>query len=270
MGYEMNPPDPVTTGFVIAATLQAAKQAQDFIAAVSGHPGESLGTILGNITNRRAKNVETIAAKSHFTLLNLGLEATEIPLPVLYPALEAASLQEDSSMQDAWANLLANAADPRALNQVPPSFPAILKELGPRDVKFLDAIFRRWVSLPYARPRSEADLAHIYGEAHLFEATLADLYVVGSPNSDAIIAERRTFQVSLQTLEKHRLLRRTSTPRPLQVDPSRLPQGSGSALKFEIKADETFSLTTMGIAFIKACQEPTASPGLNHDDKTAK
>lgn len=37
--------DPVTTGVVLAGTLQAAKQVQDFIAAVTGHPGETIGTI---------------------------------------------------------------------------------------------------------------------------------------------------------------------------------------------------------------------------------
>ena len=50
----MATPDPgVTTGVVLAGTLQAAKQVQDFVAAVTGHPGETIGTILGNMFQRR-------------------------------------------------------------------------------------------------------------------------------------------------------------------------------------------------------------------------
>jgi hypothetical protein len=41
------------TGVVLAATLQAAKQAQDFLAAAPGHKGDSLGTILGDMIHRR-------------------------------------------------------------------------------------------------------------------------------------------------------------------------------------------------------------------------
>jgi len=257
----MNPLDPVTTGLTVAAALGAAKRVENFIAAVAGHPRESVGTILGNIVKRRLDNAETVAAKSDFILLNLGLQAKEIPLPVLQPALEAASLQEDPSMQDVWANLLANAADPRALNEVPPSFPAILKELGPRDVKFLDAIFAKWTARPYPHPLSEHELAIIYSEAKLFAAaTVAQLYSATSPNTEPIIAERTTFRVSLQTLERHRLVLVTRTLAPLEVDLSRFPRQSLSGkVKFEIKEQEAFSLTALGIAFIKACQPPPAT-----------
>jgi len=257
----MNPLDPVTTGLTVAAALGAAKRAENFIAAVAGHPGESVGTILGNIVKRRLDNAETVAAKSDFILLDLGLQAKEIPLPVLQPALEAASLQEDPSMQDVWANLLANAADPRALNEVPPSFPAILKELGPRDVKFLDAIFAKWTARPHPHPLSELELAMVYSEAKLFAAaTVAQLYSATSPNTEPIIAERTTFRVSLQTLERHRLVLLTRTLAPLEVDLSRFPRQSLSGkVKFEIKEQEAFSLTALGIAFIKACQPPPAT-----------
>src|SRR5580658_6894241 len=139
---EMDLTNPLETGLAILGAAQLAKQGQDFIGAVSGRPGESVGMILGNLLNRRIQNVEAVGNKAHYVMLNLGLKAGEVELPVLQPILEGASLQEDSYMQDTWANLLANASDPRKLNEVPPSFPAMLKELGPREVKFLDALYK--------------------------------------------------------------------------------------------------------------------------------
>ena len=125
-----------------AGVLQVAKQAQDFLTAVTGHPGESIGTILGNAVKRRLDNVEAVSSKAQFILLDVGVKAREIPLPILQPALEAASMHEDSYLQDTWANLLANAADERQKNPVEPSFARILAELSAREVGFLNALYK--------------------------------------------------------------------------------------------------------------------------------
>jgi hypothetical protein len=56
-----------------------AKQAYDFIAAASSHPGESIGTILGEITRRRRQKVEAGEDLAYLTLLNIGVRASKIP-----------------------------------------------------------------------------------------------------------------------------------------------------------------------------------------------
>jgi hypothetical protein len=144
----MGAPDPVTTGlatgFALATANQIAKQAQDFIAAVAGHKGESVGTILGSLVERRRKNAEAAAGGAYLTLLNIGVTPAEIPLKVLQPALDAASLEEDESMQQLWANLLANAADARHPGKILPSFPQILHQLRPSDAQFLNNLVDAW------------------------------------------------------------------------------------------------------------------------------
>lgn len=96
--------DPFALG-VTAATAAAilAKQGQDFVAAVSGHPGETIGTILGRMAKRRLDNAQVIGGMAHLTLLNLGVKPQEIPLPVLGPLLEGASFQDEPPMQEIWA-----------------------------------------------------------------------------------------------------------------------------------------------------------------------
>jgi hypothetical protein len=78
---------------------------------------------------RRFQNVEAIGNKAHFILLNIGVAAKEVPLNIIHPLIGAASLQEDPELQEIWANLLANAADPREVREVSPIFSDILKEM---------------------------------------------------------------------------------------------------------------------------------------------
>lgn len=60
-------------------------------------------------------------------------------MSIIHPALEAASLEEDFDLQEVWAHLLANAADPRAAApRVIPAYAAILGELTSPDFKFLN------------------------------------------------------------------------------------------------------------------------------------
>jgi hypothetical protein len=58
------------------------------------------------------------------------------------PAIEAASLEDDESIQDMWANLLANAADSEGGKRIHQVHVSILKEITFEDARFLNALFR--------------------------------------------------------------------------------------------------------------------------------
>jgi hypothetical protein len=217
--------DPVVTGLVIAGTLGAAKQAQDFIAAVSGHPGESLGTILGNLGRRRVQNVETVGNKAHLILLDIGAMPKEIPLNVLQPLLEAASLQEEPDLQNVWANLLANAADGRQMTPVEPSFVAMLRNLSSREVRFLESICEGADGLWHIQ-LGKHDTRRIYdGEADTFEIMMALLEREGifepHDGSDAVADGWPVHPI--RTLAH--------------------PEGF-------------YTFTPLGVAFVKACRKP--------------
>ncbi len=105
--------DTVKTAIEVAAILGAAKRAEMFLAAVAGKSGKDLTTIFGEWMHDRIANVQSIVGGSHLTLLNLDQSPREIPFNFLYPAIEAASVQDDPSLQQTWGNLFAHAADPR-------------------------------------------------------------------------------------------------------------------------------------------------------------
>jgi hypothetical protein len=56
-----------------------------------------------------------------------GFTPQPIPPKILFPLLEGAWFEEDESLREIWAALLANAASPADANQVRPGFTAILK-----------------------------------------------------------------------------------------------------------------------------------------------
>jgi hypothetical protein len=253
----MSIPDPVSTGIVTAGALQLAKQAQDFIAAASGHPGKSLGEILGDWSRRRIQNVEAVGNKARLILLNLGVEPKPVPLKVIQPLLDAASVEEIPEMQEVWANLLANAADPQQANNVLPSFVETLKDLGPRDAKFLDLLYRDYETAVKNNPDdwqhkdaatfTEDELMRVYAEAGL--GNYPDLAEVLKRENAAfsvdIRSDRQELALILEVLQKHLILRREVTSF------SALP-----SVRDRITANDTYHFTELGRRFVAGCRAP--------------
>jgi hypothetical protein len=67
-----------------------------------------------------------------------GQDIKPIATRLFFPALEAASIEDDDEMQTRWAALLANEAI--SVGPVHPSFIDILKQLAPGDARLLDRI----------------------------------------------------------------------------------------------------------------------------------
>nr|WP_255519702.1 Abi-alpha family protein [Cupriavidus sp. IK-TO18] len=64
-----------------------------------------------------------------------------IPLKLAIPYLEAAALEDDDSLQDKWAALLVNAANPAKSVDLSRSYIAILEEITPFEAALLDKIY---------------------------------------------------------------------------------------------------------------------------------
>ena len=72
-----------------------------------------------------------------------GLEKPNQPVPmsIAIPILQYGSMEEDNSLQDLWAALLANAADAGSGITVEPAFIGILQNLSARDAIVLDKLY---------------------------------------------------------------------------------------------------------------------------------
>lgn len=268
----MSVPDPVTTGVVVATVLGVANQTQNFIAAASGHPGESIGTILGNLGRRRIQNAEVVGNKAGLTLLNLGVQPKEVPLNILYPLLEGASLQEDPSLQDLWANLLANAADPRQERPVLPSFQDALKNLTSKDAAFLTAVYRsaedtadRPVPGTYPIPEismRRGDLVKAFVAAglsrmpKLYPLTLKEM----NDSKSDYEADMADFRFTLGVAIRHGILAEKSVPAPINTKAIEKTLMSstkmGVTTPLPVGVEVSYLFTEFGAAFVRACQQP--------------
>ena len=171
-----------------------------------------------------------------------------------------ASLQEDEDLQEIWANLLANTADIRQVDVISPAFPLILKELGARDVKFLDVLYQhaedqaRNKYIPSGdqpakkRPRApslkieEVHLDYIGMRYWYAEFVLGITNRTRNAQEEALLS--RTFSFSFDLAVRHRLLHEDLAI--VKGESRDEPYAIGSAYRF----------TCLGARFVTACRPP--------------
>ena len=171
---------------------------------------------------RQSQRVETVLSKTEYVIEDAGFEPKEVPDEILIPLLQAASLQDDATLQDMWANLLANAANPEG-EPIRRVFINILCELSPNDALFLDK-FIDAPEPPFGMPYPEMMLAefHPTGDSDAVQITLAVL--------------RRS-----QLIDQHFAV---TVP------------GDPSAIGGSNPIPPTYTVSGLGMAFVRACRAP--------------
>lgn len=190
----------------------------------------------------RFRNQVRMLGKAQSMMKEAGLDPHEVPLRVLLPLLEGASIEEEESLVDRWAALLANAAADGAC-RVPPSFPKILGQLDSPDVVILEVLHKNYL---VDSERSEEDRTE--EEARLIEegkhvpwgTTLEKLH------HEACLVTLDTIQLSLDNLMGLGLVDRNPLLRVFQSD----------NVVFTPKAE--YRLTSLGVRFVTTCSPPNS------------
>jgi hypothetical protein len=220
-------PDPITTTALAASSakevLEAAAQAEKFLDKLAGDTGGLSNTIRGDKRQikRALKQVELLQ-RTEEELRSQGINPRIIKWNVVFPLLDAATLEDDPGMSDRWAALLANAADPQA-DEIPPSFPRILSELTPQEAQLLDA---------YDRDAGSED-AGTFGGPSLV-----------TPGLTTRAAKSRDPEyVALDNLMRNRLIK------PVEREFG-IGDESGTYL---MDSRDDLEITALGAAFVRAC-----------------
>ena len=130
---------------VLATAMKAAMEVayapvKDLILKLAGPAAEELGLTFGeHVRQVRFNRQLRLFARTKEKLGDAGISPKQVPLKILYPLIQNVALEEDDSLQDKWAALLANSC--KEGNGVLPSFPDILKQITPAEAKFLDSAF---------------------------------------------------------------------------------------------------------------------------------
>lgn len=122
------------------AVSSLSQPIQGFFGKILGPASSEAGEILAdNVKFIRWKNTLKILEKAQKEMEIRGIQPKEVPLKILLPILEGASLEsEDENLQDKWANLLTSAASG---NSSRPSYPKILSELVQSEAQILDYLY---------------------------------------------------------------------------------------------------------------------------------
>jgi hypothetical protein len=134
--------DPIATTALVAKTGQAvvegASDAVEFFDRTTGGIGDLPGNARadGRLAKRVVKQVDLLL-NAQAELRAKGIDPRIVKWNVVFPLLDAAALEDDKSMSARWQALLTNATDPN-VDEVPPSFPDILRALTPNEAKLLD------------------------------------------------------------------------------------------------------------------------------------
>jgi hypothetical protein len=246
----------------------ATKEAQSFLSKVLSEPAIALGGLLADKINaRRHRNLIPIVLEANKRLHEAGLEPKAVPLKIIHPLLESASLEEEPELQKLWANLLSNAADPRHTNRVLPIFISMLNSLTTSDAKFLDALYdARNVKQKVAIAQSEVDLLDV----GISERQLQDIgcecgvippYLTFSPSQAS--EKNQYFQDSkkalhrmVDTLRRNGIVKEATLPLPVKISKSQIETGSYEQETLDIDTEQEYTLTQLGIDFIRACRAP--------------
>ena len=141
----------IETARAVRATADATKEAIGAIEKTGGFLnkvfGEGLQDSIGIVADRikflRLQNYITLSENTAKRLRDRGYSEDDItkivPLKVAIPLIENATLEEDCDIQTLWAELLANAMDPKVDIDVKVRHVSLLREMDPLDVKVLGA-----------------------------------------------------------------------------------------------------------------------------------
>jgi len=151
-----------------------------------------------------------------------GLQKKQIPLKVLVPILEHSSLEEDSDLQDKWANMLANAISGN--KKISPNYVAILSELSSVEVGLLDKLHNEASQIPDYDKRKNLQ----FGRENICKILSIEVQV-----ADLIIENL------------------------IRLGLCQSPAGSGISVgnyKFALRTTEIFEMTSLGYEFVSVCK----------------
>lgn len=182
----------------------------------------------------------------------------QVPLKLLFPIIENASVEESDELQDRWANLLAHAADPGEAYAVSVSFPTILRELSARQVKFLDALYDHALHLAEQRRERGAerisftslDFLSIFSDAGLFRYTTRHQHLSSAEwDREDVQADRKERGPAIDMFLRHRIMEEVYDLSSKRYEARPDAPELDSALQF----------TLLGAQFVAACREPKPS-----------
>jgi Abortive infection alpha len=131
-------------------SVDAAGKLGKFVdGAFGGMVSNGIGLIADKLAFYRLQKAVELQHKVETKLAAKGIRNRKfVPVSFGLPILEKASVEEDESLHDKWANLLSNAMDPSYQGAITRNFVSILADMEPIDGRLLDVIVQTYDGTP--------------------------------------------------------------------------------------------------------------------------
>lgn len=236
-------------------------EAKSFLEALIVDPARALGGLFADKINAiRHERMIKILLSAKEQLRAAGLTAQQVPLKIIHPLLESGSLESEPDLQALWANLLANAADPREKDAIRTAFISIMKELTSRDARFLEVLGRVYQN---RSPLTDEQMLGICREAGLLRNTRTSFRRRGPEPTEVlreITADLNDYREMMDVLvNRLGILADMTDYKPIDVNAmvnamvkNFPPNFTIHPVKME-RGEATYRITALGFAFLKAC-----------------
>jgi hypothetical protein len=237
----MNPDDLIKAAPAIAKGAGALAAAIPFTAIVKRMLGPAADELAemwrDQVRMYRYERQLKCVEKAERMAQEAGFTPQAVPPKILFPLLEGASFEENESLHDMWAALLANAASPEKGENVKPGFIAVLRQMAPEEAAIINWLY----------DHSDASSRfHGISPVQLSQAR-DELGFRDKERAERTLALAQRFASCLDGLEAEQLIRRVYWENPEE----RLePKTDVSFLRF------SYLVTRRGEEFMEACRPP--------------
>lgn len=201
---------------------ETINKAADLVHRLTGPVCDDIGAMISDsMKPYRAKNLVNTLRKTERILREAGLPANAVPTRLLFPIVEASSIEDDETLQEMWAGLLATAS--QETDSVSPSFAETLKQMTPNEARCIDEIYgnRTDPNTPHLALDEQVGLGNFRDRAGALNILFVDTY-------ERLGIIRREYGLTRERGETE----------------------VGSLLRF----------TKYGVAFLAACRGPRKTP----------
>jgi len=132
-------PDPFSIAVGSGAIL-AVDAAREFARRIGGRLGDGVGEFIQGYATHRLRNVLSQFERARVMVREAGAEVGPVPPRMLVRWMEHASVEDEVSLSEKWAALLANASIGAGDEDAPQIHVSILAELTPRAAGVLEMI----------------------------------------------------------------------------------------------------------------------------------
>jgi hypothetical protein len=223
---------------------------------LAGPLADEFGQMFGDRAREyRLKNALKIFHRVQKMLLDAGIDPQPIAPRLFLPVLEAASIEDNETLQSRWAALLANASDPQKGSSVLASFVEVLRQLTSEQAIFLDSIRGRVTMNGKLKPHiTQAgiklgnfnDMLQLFGGGKSQQEIFTDEYF----RERVVLTVDDLVRLGIvnRVLFDEETLRRIGS-QAIQIR-------SQNDLQQLFRTDTGFYLTPFGFAFLQACTAP--------------